>query len=98
MENNIYTPEDIAIENMVNNHAAECRRARNADARLTRFWALLTWSLYLGAFLVLICGAWIAIKSALVAPIVGKVVIGLLIAMCIRCLYKLIVVFGGEAR
>lgn len=98
MENNIYTPEDIAIENMVNNHAAECRRARNANARLTRFWALLTWSLYLGAFLVLIWGAWIAVKSDLIAPIVGKVVIGLLIAMCIRCLYKLIVVFGGGAR
>lgn len=98
MESNIYTQEDIAIENMVNSHAAECRRARNADARMTRFWALLTWSLYLGAFLVLIWGAWIAIKSALVAPVVGKVVIGLLIAMCIRCLYKLIVVFGGEQR
>ena len=98
MENNIYTPEDIAIENMVNNHAAECRRARNANARLTRFWAMLTWSLYLGAFLVLIWGTWIAIKSALVAPVVGKVAIGLLIALCIRCLYKLIVVLGGEQR
>ena len=98
MESNIYTQEDIAIENMVNNHAAECRRARNADARLTRFWTLLTWSLYLCAFLVLIWGTWIAIKSDLVAPIVGKVVIGLLIAMCIRCMYKLIVVFGGDAR
>ena len=98
MENNIYTPEDLALEQMVNNHAAECRRARNANARLTRFWALLTWSLYLGAFLVLIWGAWIAIKSALVAPIVGKVAIGLLIALCIRCLYKLVVTFGGEQR
>lgn len=98
MENNIYTPEDIAIENMVNSHAAECRRARNADARLTRFRAIMTWSLYLGAFLVLIWCVWIAVKSALVAPIVGKVVIGLLIAMCIRCLYKLVVVFGGDAR
>lgn len=98
MENNIYTTEDLALEQMVNNHAAECRRARNADARLTRFWALLTWSLYLVAFLVLIWGTWIAIKSALVAPIVGKVVIGLLIAMCIRCLYKLIVVFGGDQK
>lgn len=98
MENNIYTPEDLALEQMVNNHASECRRARNADARLTRFWALLTWSLYLGAFLVLIWGTWIAIRAALVAPIIGKVVIGLLIALCIRCLYKLIVVFGGDAR
>lgn len=98
MENNIYTPEDLALEQMVNSHAAECRRARNADARMTRFWTLLTWSLYLGAFLVLIWGAWIAVKSALVAPVVGKVVIGLLIALCIRCLYKMIVVFGGEAR
>lgn len=98
MENNIYTPEDLALEQMVNSHAAECRRARNANARLTRFWALLTWSLYLGAFLVLIWGTWIAVNSALVAPVVGKVVIGLLIALCIRCLYKLIVVFGGEQR
>ena len=98
MENNIYTPEDLALEQMVNNHAAECRRARNADARLTRFWALLTWALYLCAFLVLIWGTWIAIKSALVSPIIGKVVIGLLVALCIRCLYKLVVVFGGDAR
>lgn len=98
MENNIYTPEDISLEQMVNGHAAECRRARNADARLTRFWALLTWALYLCAFLVLIWGTWIAIKSALVSPIIGKVVIGLLVALCIRCLYKLVVVFGGDAR
>lgn len=98
MESNIYTPEDIAIENMVNSHAAECRRARNADARMTRFWTLLTWSLYLGAFLVLIWGTWIAVKAALVAPIIGKVVIGCLIALCIRCLHKLVVVFGGDGK